>query len=84
MCTKVLNALCSGEFGECTEASSEYMSRCHELYPFATAFRPASSNSTNAANATNANASSPSFTPIINTPTPTWGVLESQENCVSN
>ncbi|XP_075234659.1 N-alpha-acetyltransferase 15/16 [Lycorma delicatula] len=84
MCTKVLNALCSGEFGECAEANADYMTRCHELYPFATAFRPASSNSTNTANTTNTNASSPSFTPIISAPTPTWGVLESQENCVSN
>lgn len=40
MCTKVLNALRNGEFGECGEALSDYMKQCHERFPLAQAFWP--------------------------------------------
>lgn len=38
MCTKVLNSLRSGEFGECSETVNDYMKRCHERFPLAQAF----------------------------------------------
>lgn len=84
MCTKVLNSLSSGEFGDCPEASEEYRVKCHERYSLATEFRPHPSLLTNPPPNTTLTASSPTFSPIITAQTPTWGVLESQENCVSN
>ncbi|KAG8309723.1 N-alpha-acetyltransferase 15, NatA auxiliary subunit [Homalodisca vitripennis] len=69
ICTAVLNSLRKGEFGDCGDAASEYMIRCHQRFPLASAFNP----------------SPPPSTP---SPSPAhWGhsgVLDSQENCLSN
>uniref|UniRef100_A0A1B6MG62 Uncharacterized protein n=2 Tax=Graphocephala atropunctata TaxID=36148 RepID=A0A1B6MG62_9HEMI len=68
-CTAVLNSLRKGEFGDCGDTASEYMIRCHQRFPLALAFNP----------------SPPPSTP---SPSPAhWGhsgVLDSQENCLSN
>ncbi|XP_032687524.1 N-alpha-acetyltransferase 15, NatA auxiliary subunit [Odontomachus brunneus] len=39
-CTKVLEALRNGDFGDCNATIADYMAKCHERFPFATAFRP--------------------------------------------
>lgn len=39
-CTKVLEALRNGDFGDCNATIADYMAKCHEQFPFATAFRP--------------------------------------------
>ena len=39
-CTKVLEALRNGDFGLCEQAIADYTSKCHERFPYATAFRP--------------------------------------------
>lgn len=39
-CTMVLEALRSGDFGLCEEAIADYTAKCHERFPYATAFRP--------------------------------------------
>lgn len=39
-CTKVLEALQKGDFGLCEDAIHEFSTKCHQLFPFATAFRP--------------------------------------------
>ncbi|XP_054262558.1 N-alpha-acetyltransferase 15, NatA auxiliary subunit-like [Macrosteles quadrilineatus] len=40
VCTAVLNSLRKGEFGDCGDAASEYMTLCHQRFPLATAFNP--------------------------------------------
>lgn len=40
ICTEVLNAIKEGELGHCEDEVSKFVSRCNELFPIATAFRP--------------------------------------------
>ncbi|XP_011499374.1 PREDICTED: N-alpha-acetyltransferase 15, NatA auxiliary subunit [Ceratosolen solmsi marchali] len=39
-CTKILEALRNGDFGLCEQAIADYTSKCHERFPYATAFHP--------------------------------------------
>lgn len=39
-CTRVLEAMRNGDFGLCDEAIADYTTKCHERFPYATAFRP--------------------------------------------
>ena len=39
-CRKVLEALNNGDFGSCEHVIDEYKARCHDLFPFASAFNP--------------------------------------------
>lgn len=39
-CTRVLEALRNGDFGLCEQAITDYKAKCHERFPYATAFRP--------------------------------------------
>lgn len=38
-CTKVLESLRNGDFGLCDLITVEFISKCHERFPYATAFR---------------------------------------------
>lgn len=38
-CTKVLESMQNGDFGYCDSTIAEFISKCHKLFPYATAFR---------------------------------------------
>lgn len=39
-CTKVLESLRNGDFGQCETTIADYMAKSHKRFPYATAFRP--------------------------------------------
>ncbi|XP_003703292.1 N-alpha-acetyltransferase 15/16 isoform X2 [Megachile rotundata] len=39
-CTKVLESMRNGDFGDCDTAIADFMAKCHKRFPYATAFRP--------------------------------------------
>ncbi|XP_033327720.1 N-alpha-acetyltransferase 15/16 isoform X1 [Megalopta genalis] len=40
ICTKVLEALRAGDFGDCENTIADYVTKCHKRFPYATAFWP--------------------------------------------
>lgn len=40
MCTKIYNALCNSEFGNVSKQAEEYKERCHQIFLYATVFKP--------------------------------------------